>query len=67
MDVGDWAAVSATAALLAGSDASDCSASGSFSSSLSSESQSARSTAFSMSRKSAGRVQELDRMVIGGD
>ena len=63
IDAGDWAVVGATAALLADSADSDHSASGS----LLSEARSARSTAFSVSSNPAGRVQELDRMVIGGD
>ena len=43
------------------------SAFGSLSAFLSSEARPARSTAFSMSSNSVGRVQVLDRMVIGGD
>ena len=67
IDVGNWAGVGATAALLADYAAPDRSASGSLSAFLLYKARSAQSTAFSMSSDSVGRVQELDRMVISGD
>ena len=67
INAGDWSAVGTTAALLTNYAAPERSASGSLSGFLSSEARSARSTAFSMSNNSVGRVQELKRMVIGED